>query len=224
MPSDVRLLEALADQTAVAFRNVGLQAQLAAHVAELDRTTEELASSRSRIIEADDAARRTMEGAISRDVLPHLAAVPEGITRAREANAAGLARTGLDDLVTSTNTALEALRDLTRGLFPTQLSRSGLEPALRSHLARSGLAGALRVDPTVAGRRFLHPVEAAVYSCLVGAAREFVQLSAIDLSPGGARGGDRPARHSPRGRRPPGDPRPRRGGRRGDEHAGRASW
>jgi hypothetical protein len=180
--SDVRLLEALADQTAVAFRNVGLQAQLAAHVAELDRTTEELARSRSRIIEADDVARRTMEDAISRDVLPHLAAVPQGIVLAREANAAGLARTGLDDLVTSTNTALEALRDLTRGLFPTQLSRSGLEPSLRSHLARSGQAGALHIDPSVAGRRFIHPVEAAVYSCLVGAAREFVQLSAIELS------------------------------------------
>ena len=76
--SDVRLLEALADQTAVVFRNVALQAQLAAHVAELDRTTEALARSRSRIIEADDAARRTMEAAISRDVLPHLATVPAG--------------------------------------------------------------------------------------------------------------------------------------------------
>lgn len=180
--SDVRLLEALADQTAVVFHNVGLQARLAAHVAELDRTTEELERSRSRIIEADDAARRTMEAAISREVLPHLAAVPGGIARAREANAAGSARTGLDELVTTTNTALEALRDLTRGLFPTQLARSGLEPALRSHLARSGLAGALRVDATVAGRRFEHPVEAAVYQCLVSAAREFADLSTIDFS------------------------------------------
>src|SRR4051794_1747991 len=178
--SDVRLLEALADQTAVAFRNVGLQAQLAAHVAELDRTTEELARSRSRIIEADDVARRTMEGAISRDVLPHLSAVPLGIVQAREANAAGLAHTGLDDLVLTTNTALESLRDLTRGLFPTQLSRPGLEPALRSHLARSGLARTLQVDPTVAGRRFMHAVEAAVYSCLVSGAREFETLQAID--------------------------------------------
>jgi hypothetical protein len=180
--SDQRLLEALADQTAVVFRNVGLQGRLAAHVADLDRTTEELARSRARIIEADDAARRTMEAAISRDVLPHLIAVPAGIARAREANAASLERTGLDDLVDATNTALEALRDLTRGLFPTQLARSGLEPSLRSHLARSGLGGALHVDPTVSGRRFVHPVEAAVYSCLVGAAREFAQLSAIDVS------------------------------------------
>jgi signal transduction histidine kinase len=180
--SDVRLLEALADQTAVVFRNVGLQAELAAHVAELDGTTEELARSRSRIIEADDAARRTMEAAISREVLPHLASVPAGIARAREANAAGVATSELDDLVATTNTALEALRDLTRGLFPTQLARSGLEPALRSHLARSGLAGTLRVDPAVAGRRVLHAVEAAVYQCLVGAVREHEHVSAIGLA------------------------------------------
>ena len=38
-PADLRLLAALADQTAVAFRNAALETQLAAHVAELDRTT-----------------------------------------------------------------------------------------------------------------------------------------------------------------------------------------
>ena len=123
-----------------------------------------------------------MEAAISRDVLPHLAAVPAGISRARQANATGAGPTGLDDLVTTTNTALEALRDLTRGLFPTQLARSGLEPALRSHLARTGLAGALHVDATVAGQRFAHPVEAAVYQCLVSGVREFADLTAIDFA------------------------------------------
>ncbi len=180
-PSDARLLQALADQTAVAFRNVGLQAELAAHVAELDRATDDLARSRARIIEADDEARRAMEAAISRDVLPHLTTVPAGITRAREANAAG-GSTGLDELVTSTNTALEALRELTRGLFPTQLTRSGIEPALRSYLARNGLAGGLRVDETMTTSRFPAAVEAAVYSCAVGAVREFAEVDGVDLA------------------------------------------
>ena len=71
-PSDTRLLTALSDQAAVAFRNVAMESQLAGHVAELDHTTRELSASRSRIIEADDAARRTLEEAISREVLPHL--------------------------------------------------------------------------------------------------------------------------------------------------------
>ncbi len=180
-PSDVRLLEALADQTAVAFYNAGLEAQLAAHVAELDRTTDELARSRARIIEADDEARREMEAAISRDVLPHLAAVPPGIARARAANAAGQVATGLDDLVSTTNTALEALRELTRGLFPTQLTRAGLEPALRSFLARRGSSGVLRSDGEVASARFAAPVEATVYSCTVGALRQFAEVSSVDL-------------------------------------------
>ena len=71
-PSDVRLLEALADQAAVAFRNAALETQLAGHVAELDRTTRQIADSRARIVAADDAVRRALEEAISRDVVPHL--------------------------------------------------------------------------------------------------------------------------------------------------------
>ncbi len=181
-PADVRLLEALAGQTAVVFRNVALEAQLAAHVAELDRTTDDLARSRARIIAADDAARQAMEAAISREVLPHLTAVPNRIASARTAIAAGQPRTGLDELVASTNTALEALRELTRGLFPTQLARAGIDPALGSFLARNGLAGTLHVHPSMAGQRFSEPVEAAVYSCSVGAVREFVELTTIELS------------------------------------------
>ena len=88
-PSDTRLLTALADQAAVAFRNVAMESQLAGHVAELDHTTRELSASRSRIIEADDAARRTLEEAISREVLPHLVAMPE---RARQCSPSGRPR------------------------------------------------------------------------------------------------------------------------------------
>jgi len=180
-PSDVRLLLALADQAAVAFRNSTLEAQLAGHVAELDRTTHELARSRSRIIEADDAARRALEAAISRDVLPHLVALPEELGRARSAVLTGSPANGIDLLVAGTNLALESLRELTRGVFPTQLARAGIEPALRSHLARSGLAPMLHVDASAA-RRFEARVEAAVFFCCAEAARGMSGLSAIDLS------------------------------------------
>jgi len=61
-----------------------------------------------------------------------------------------------------TERVLEALRDLTRGLFPTQLARSGLEPALRSALRRTGQAGALRLDQDVARRRFPAPLRGDV--------------------------------------------------------------
>ena len=75
----------------------------------------------------------------------------------------------------ATNDALESLRELTRGVFPTQLARSGVEPALRSLLARNGLASALHVDASAAGRRFSPRVEAAVYFCCAEASRSAVE-------------------------------------------------
>ena len=181
-PSDVRLLSALADQAAVAFRNTAMESQLAGHVADLDRTTRELERSRTRIIQADDAARRTLEAAISREVLPHLVGLPDDLGRVRAAMSAGASDIGIELLVAGTNSALESLRELTRGVFPTQLARSGIEPALRSYLARSGLAHTLLVDPSAAASRFSARVEAAVYFCAAEAARTAPRLSAIELS------------------------------------------
>ena len=145
--SDERLLHALADQAAVAFRNVSLEAELAAHVATLDRTTSELARSRARIVEADDAVRRDLEAAITRDVLPHLVAVADGLRTGRP----------VEPMIDEVNTGLEALRQLTRGVFPTQLARAGVEVALRTF--------PLTVDMGLSGRRFPARVEAAVYVC-----------------------------------------------------------
>jgi N-terminal 7TM region of histidine kinase len=181
-PSDIRLLTALSDQAAVAFRNVAMESQLARHVAELDHTTHELSASRSRIIEADDAARRTLEEAISREVLPHLIALPGELVSARQAVAFGSPANGVDLLVAATNQALESLRELTRGVFPTQLARSGVEPALRSLLARNGLASALHVGASAAGQRFSPRVEAAVYFCCAEASRSASSLSSVELS------------------------------------------
>ena len=167
---DARRLEALADQAAVAFRNTALEAQLAGRVAELARTTSELASARVRIIEADDGVRRDLEAAITREVLPHLVAVADGLGDAE-----------IDLLVAHVNSALEALRDLTRGVFPTQLARSGLEPALRSVLSRADRGTALVVDPTAVGLRFDARIETAVYLCCAAVARRDPAPESIEL-------------------------------------------
>lgn len=181
--SDLRLLAALADQTAIAFRNSALEIRLAEHVAELDRTTRELARSRARIIEADDDARRDLEAAISREVLPHLVALPHELDLVRAELANGMATQRVEELVAGTNAALESLRELTRGVFPTQLARSGIEPALRSLLARSGQRVTLRVDASAAaGRRFSARVEATVYFCCAEAARAVPDLTSVELS------------------------------------------
>lgn len=180
--ADARLLQALADQAAVAFRNTATETQLAEHVAALDRTTRALTESRTRIIDADNAARRTLAAAISREVHPLLLALPGQLRRSRRAVAAGAGDNGLDHLVQSTNAALEALRELTRGVFPTQLARSGLEPALRSHLSRIGLSSALSVDEAAVGARFSERVETAVYFCCAEAAPALRPSSEVRLS------------------------------------------
>jgi hypothetical protein len=164
-PSDSRLLKALADQAAVAFRNVALEAELAANVSTLDRTTAELARSRARIVEADDAVRRELEMAISAEVLPHLLTVADGLRQGSP----------VEPLIDEVNGSLEHLRQLTRGVFPTQLARAGVEAALR--------AFPLTVDPALAGKRFPARVEAAVYFCCTqtGAASATLDASGLTL-------------------------------------------
>jgi signal transduction histidine kinase len=81
---------------------------------------------------------------------------------------------------------LESLRDLTRGVFPTQLARSGIEPALRSFLGRADSPAQLLVDPSVAGERFAPRVEAAVYFCCVEAVRTAPEVTVIELALDGA--------------------------------------
>jgi hypothetical protein len=178
-PEDERLLEALADQTAVAFRNTALAGALADRVAELDRTTRQLADSRIRLIAADDAGRRALEAAITRDVLPFLRTLPGDVARARSAVQTG-ADPALDRLVDGTNAALESLRELTRGVFPSQLARSGLEPTLRSLFARARPSAELSVD-LPAGRRYPPRTEAAVYFCCAEALRAGAGPVAVEL-------------------------------------------
>jgi hypothetical protein len=179
-PGDRRLLDALADQTAVAFGNTVLAGALADRVAELDRTTQRLAGSRGRLIAADDAGRRALEAAIARDVLPFLRTLPVEVARARAAVARG-AEPGLDRLVDGTNGALEALRELTRGVYPAQLERSGLAPTLRALVARAPAAAELSAD---GAGRYPPRVEAAVYFCCTEALRAAHGPVALALSDG----------------------------------------
>ncbi|MEQ6902657.1 hypothetical protein [Nocardioides sp. YIM 152588] len=180
--ADARLLEALADQTGVAFRNTALSGALADRVTALDRATRELAASRLRLIEAEDSARRALEAAIARDVLPFLSSLPESIATARRAVADG-ADPGLEGLVEGTHRALDALRALTRGVFPAQLGRSGLPAALRALAERPGGAD-VRVAADLAGR-YPARVEAAVYFCAaeaVAAAAGPVDLEVAEVA------------------------------------------
>jgi len=159
-PHELRLLTDIAEQAAVAFRNARLQAELAARVAMLDESTAQIAASRLRLIEAGDAERRRLEGAISREVTPLLSSLAADLGPAPPGG-----RPATDTLVDRATAALDALRELTRGIFPTILTRAGLGPALSAYVARLGRSGVLDVDASVAGQRFPARTEAAAYFC-----------------------------------------------------------
>ncbi|MET1038665.1 MAG: hypothetical protein ABW075_10335 [Aeromicrobium sp.] len=161
-PHERRLLQDIAEQAGVAFRNIGLEAALAAHVRQLDEQTVELAASRARLIEASDAERLRLEAAIAREVLTRLRDL-----RAELAGASpdAVSTEQIDGYVADATLTLETLRDLTKGIHPTLLTRGGLASALESYMARSATGTALVVEPAVASTRWPDRVEAAAYFC-----------------------------------------------------------
>lgn len=157
-----RLMRDIAEQAAVAFRNVRLEVALAAHVEQLDHQTDELAASRGRLIRASDSERHRLGLAISHEVLTRLSDLRAGL--------AGLPDSGptaeqAGGFVTDATTALESLRDLTKGLHPTLLTRSGLASALTSYVGRSAGRTTLVVEPGLSAGRWPDRVEAAAYFC-----------------------------------------------------------
>ena len=163
-PLEHRLLSDIAEQAALALRNVRLELELAERVRQLDRHTRELAASRNRIMGAVDTERRRLESSIAGRVLPTMVRL-----RAEVAQAAtdGAQAEKIEECVVLATEAVESLRELTRGIYPTNLTRSGLGSALQSRAAAMRRADAVRIDPAAATARFPERVEAAAYYCCV---------------------------------------------------------
>jgi hypothetical protein len=183
--SDRALLADLADQAALAFRNNRLAAQLADRVALLDRQTAELAESRARIIAARDDERDRLEQALRVGVMPFLDPAPERLRRMAADICDPGVKPELSAMLADSVKALESLREISGGVMPQQLARSGIAAATAAYLGRAGHSGALVVDDSIAERRFDRPVEATAYLCLVDALRQLgppveVELGAPD--------------------------------------------
>jgi hypothetical protein len=178
---DRNLLIDLARQAALAFENSRLAVQLVGRVEELNRRTAELTESRARIIAARDAERERQEAAIQRDVIRHVECLPADLESLRT-NGSGNREVVLARLVEKAVTALESLRQITRGIYPTQLTSYGLGPALAAHLGRGGQAGGLQVEPSAEGVRFGRRTEAAAYFCYLEASDELEPPIEVSLA------------------------------------------
>jgi signal transduction histidine kinase len=123
----------------------------------------EVRQSRTRIVNATDAARRRLErdlhdGAQQRLVSLSLALRLARLRLGRDADADTVA--GLDDAADELRTAIKELRELAHGIHPAILTQAGLGPAIDSLAQRSSVPATVTVLPD---RRLSAAVESTAY-------------------------------------------------------------
>src|SRR4051794_39746999 len=168
----------------------------------------EVRASRARIVEAADAERRRVERDLHDGAQQRLLSLSMALrlaqARVRDGKPDELLPI-LEAASAEVREALDELRDLARGIHPTLLSGSGLQPALESLAQRSPLPTTVAACPV---RRFAEAAEVAAYyvvsesianaikharasrvTVTVTAERESLKVSVADDGSGGARVG-----------------------------------
>jgi signal transduction histidine kinase len=160
-PAENKLISDLAAQVGQVLRNAGLTDQLTDRLADLR-------ASRRRIVTAQDDQRRRIERELRDGAERQLLAITSGLARAQ--SLAGhdeeRERALVAQLRAGTREALEALRELARGIYPPLLADQGLAPAVRAHAGKAPLP--VIVDADGVGR-YPADIETAVYLCCVEA-------------------------------------------------------
>jgi signal transduction histidine kinase len=162
---DRELLEDVARQAAMGIRNVRLAAELSARLAEIEAQAAELAASRARIVQAQDAERRRIERNIHDGVQQEIVALMARARLARNqlARDPGLAAATLSQLQAEAGLILEGIRELAQGIHPTVLSDRGLVAAVEDRAQRMPIDVRVTVEPQLRHRRFAAEIEAAAY-------------------------------------------------------------
>jgi len=158
-PADEKLIAHLAAQAGLVLRNVRLAEELRARL-------EDLRAAQKRLVTAQDAERRRLERNIHDGAQQQLVALAVKARLARTLTERDPAKAAemLTQIETETQTALEDLRDLARGIYPPLLADKGLVAALEAQARRS--TRPVTVDAVDLGR-YPQEVEAAIYfSCL----------------------------------------------------------
>jgi signal transduction histidine kinase len=181
-PIEEKLLDDLARQAGLVLKNVGL-------TSELLHRLEELRLSRERLVKAQDDERRRLERNLHDGAQQNLVAlkVKVGLAQMLLDKDTEKTRTLLGQLKDDADEALEALRDLARGIYPPLLADKGLVTALESQARKATVPVAVENEHI---RRYLQEIEAATYFCVLeclqnvqkyaGATRAVVRLRETD--------------------------------------------
>jgi signal transduction histidine kinase len=153
-PGRERLVRDLGGQAGLVLRNV--------------RLIEDLRASRQRLVAAQDEERRKIERNLHDGAQQQLVAlaVKQRLAASLVGRDDDRARAMLDELQTETSEALDALRDLARGIYPPLLADKGLAEALRAQARKAAVPVSIEADGI---GRFPQEIEAAVYFCTLEA-------------------------------------------------------
>jgi len=159
LADDPELLQAAGTVALLALENATLEAGWAASL-------RDLADSRARLTKASDRERRKLERDLHDGAQQRLLAA---LIRLSSADEAASEDPELQRQLTATRRELEAaieeLRDLARGIFPSVLSQVGLAGALRAVVLRARD----HITVTATDKRFPPETEAAFYFCCLEA-------------------------------------------------------
>jgi signal transduction histidine kinase len=153
-PAERKLVEDLAAQAGLVLRNVAL--------------ISELRASRQRLVRAQDEERRKLERNLHDGAQQQLVALSVQVRLAQSMVGSDddRARAMLDDVQTSSQAALEDLRDLARGIYPPLLADKGLAAAIEAQARKAPVPVSVEPDGVA---RYSQDVESAVYFCVLEA-------------------------------------------------------
>jgi signal transduction histidine kinase len=149
----------------------------------LQESQAELAASRARIVAAADQTRRRIERDLHDGIQQRLVSLGLELRAVQVGLPAelGTLRGELDQLVAGLGSAVEELRELSRGIHPAILSEGGLGPALKALARRSAVPVHVEVPMEA---RLPEPVEVAAYYVVSEAlanAAKYADASAVHV-------------------------------------------
>ena len=159
--AEAKLTTDVAAQAGLVLRNARLTAELLARL-------EDLRQSRQRLVRAQDEARRRLERNIHDGAQQQLVAIKVklSLTERLVGQEPDKLKRALSQLKDDTDGAIQALRELARGIYPPLLAEGGLYVALQAQAVKSSVPVTIEAGPL---QRYAPETESAVYFCCLEA-------------------------------------------------------
>jgi len=182
--ADQRALHDLAAPAGVALATVRLTVELRRRVAEVAEQTQELQASRRRLVDARRHEQQRTWSRLTATVIPRISAVGQDLDEFRIATKGGTrGDSHLEDAQREATGALEALREMARGIFPALLTDSGLEVALQAWVDRRSPGRQVAVEGDLRPLHRQPAAEAALYFACTQALEETAAAGRIGRDP-----------------------------------------